>query len=152
MDTPEVGNHLQMIIHTNANDLYGVEMLGQIPDETGGALQLHLAHQARLEERVQQAEDLLADPNTSDKDSAALTQLRQRLGFEQNLTPFTFVDGERGPLAMLLRLRDSKSPRSNSPVLVVGKLDSLEGWTAIQAYLRLSILAAMRRLCRWIRE
>lgn len=122
MDTPELGNHVAQILHNNASDLYGVEMLGGIPDDIGGGQAFHEAHMARVNERINQTEAQLADPATTPADSAKLTSIRGRLQYESELTPISFVDGERGSLSNLAGIEGFQEPKiaftpsSNAPL------------------------------------
>jgi hypothetical protein len=91
-------NHVEMMMHRDAGSMYGVEMLGGVPEE----LSIHginESHQARLDERIAQTESRLAEPDLDPDVADQLSSLRRRLQYEKTLTPMAIIDGERVPMS-----------------------------------------------------
>jgi hypothetical protein len=107
LDAPGYGNHLKWAVRRDPAAMYGVEQMGGIAEDMG-VQQVHLNHVARIQERIDAAEEKMgsmlddegnlaedADPDEFEKVQKTI----KRLDFESSLTPMAMVDGEFMPIS-----------------------------------------------------
>lgn len=97
-DAPGYSNHLDMLMYRDSGSLYGIEMIGGVPDEST-IHAVHQSHARRLDERIVETEERLAAPDLAEGEGDELANLRRRLEYEKQLTPMAVIDGERVPIS-----------------------------------------------------
>lgn len=112
MDAPGYGNHLDMVMLRDPASLYGVEMIGGVPDNLS-SLVVHKQHMTRTLERIQEVEERLQLSTLKAEEKTQLTNLRLRLQAESNLTPSVLIDGEKMPITEAAAIEGFQEPRIN---------------------------------------
>ncbi len=95
--TPGYANHLHMAMYRDPGVLYGVEMIGAVPDEVG-SFTMHAERNQRIEEELANLRAQL-DEAPDPKDAAKAQARIKQLEYESTLTPQVLIDGEKVPLS-----------------------------------------------------
>lgn len=98
MDTPEYGGHVKLMMLRDPGSMMGVESLGGLSPDMVGPIDKHSMQMRRISDRIDEVEEIIANPDSSAREMAAAQALRKRLDYESSLTPFSVVDGERMPI------------------------------------------------------